>query len=606
MTKDIQKLNAVKRRLTGRLSNLCVIVICCCLPLLIQAQGKVTFSASSDAKQVVLGGNFEVSFILENANGGNFKPPPFKKFTVLNGPNQSMSTTSVNGQWSRTLSYSYNLQPKKIGKFSVGPASITANGKTYSTKPVVVEVVQGKSSTATTQEDLVAQIENEIFIKAVPYTREAYIGQQILVDYKIYTTKEIESYNLLDESKYAGFYAQDIRRFDSRVLKEVIDGVQFSTKVLKRVALFPQQAGLLKIDPMKMQIAIIAPNQPKRRRSFFYTPALTRLQLATDEIGINVRTLPTNVPPSFTGGVGKYLMSATLNRTSLTTDDAVSLRITINGNGDIKQVQAPELVLSDSFEVYDPNIVDESSFVEQNGQFTGRKTYEYLILPKVPGRYQIRPEFSYYDTDSLRYITIQSRPLPIVVGQGTNKKTNIDRTPPNASSESIIRSIMTDTSLSQKGNGFVGSSFFWILFGLPFLLLGGAYAYRQVLNKKNNIDGTTLKRNRANKVAQQRLTKAKIHLDQGKSRPFYDEISRGMLGYVCDKLNIPLSELSKENVVEKLTFLKVSAGPIENFKTMIQTCEKALYAGMDNESAMKDTYEKAISVVADVEEEIGK
>ncbi|MEM9820257.1 MAG: BatD family protein, partial [Bacteroidota bacterium] len=261
--------------------NASLVLFLYCFPLLIWGQGTVTFTASADAKQVVLGGYFEVSFTLSNANGGNFQAPSFKDFNVLGGPSQSISTTSINGQWSRTLTYSYTLQPKRVGNFAIGPATIEVKGKRLKSRSIKIGVVKGKNSNATTQEDLVGQLEDQIFIKVEPQTLDAYVGQQVLVDYKIYTTREVESYNLLEESDYPGFYAQDVRRYNARVIREVIDGVQYSTKVLKRVALFPQQAGILDIEPMKMQVAIVAEQQP-RRRSFFSTPNLTRLQLKTE------------------------------------------------------------------------------------------------------------------------------------------------------------------------------------------------------------------------------------------------------------------------------------------------------------------------------------
>lgn len=569
---------------------------------ILNGQEGVSFSASADAKQVVIGGYFEVSFTLENANGANFKPPTFKNFTILSGPSQAISTTSINGQWSRTLSYSYSLQPKKIGTFTIGSASILVDKKTLKTKPIKMTVVKGKNSSATTQNDLVGQLEEQVYIKAEPHATDVYIGQQVIVDYKIYTTREVDSYNLLDESAYDGFYAQDIRRFKSQVIREVIDGVQYSTKILKRVALFPQQAGVLTIDQMKIQAAIIADNQP-RRRSFFSSPAVTRLQLKTEPLKINARPLPSNAPPSFSGAVGQYTMTSTASHASLTTDDALSIRMTIQGNSDIKQVQAPSFILSDSFEVYDPKMIDESSFTERGGQLISSKMFEYLVLPKYPGTYQLTPEFTYYEVDSTRYQTINANTFSITVRPGDPQKTKTIAAAERGKQEDI-RYIKSTTSLQKMGSGFTGSPLFWAFLILPFLVLGSTYTYREIQARKNNIDGDLLKKQRAQKVAQSRLTTAKTFLDQQNSRSFYDEISRALLGYVCDKLNIPLSELTKQNVKGKLASLQVSEQPIDSFMTIIHTCETALYAGMDNAGTMKETYEKAMKVVADIEEEI--
>ncbi|MEM9822780.1 MAG: BatD family protein, partial [Bacteroidota bacterium] len=312
---------------------------------------------------------------------------------------------------------------------------------------------------------------------------------------------------------------------------------------------------------------------------------------------------PSDAPTSFTGAVGKYTMTASSSHSNLTTDDAISLRMTISGNGDIKQVQAPPLVLSDSFEVYDPKVINESSFSERNGQLVSNKEFEYLVLPKYPGAYQLKPAFTYYDIDTAAYRTLLTQPFAINVRPGDPKRTQTNAAQQRASQEDI-RYIKTETNLSRKGSSFLGSALFWIFLILPILGLGGALAYRQILHKRNNIDGGLLKKQRAKKVAEKRLTTAKIFLDQRDSRSFYDEISRAMLGYVCDKLNIPLAELTKANVQEKLQSLNVSPAPIDQFVQIIHTCETALYAGMDNADSMKSTYDSTISVVAAIEEEV--
>ena len=220
------------------------------------AQQPITFTAGTDAKQIVVGGYFEVNFTLENAQGQNFQPPTFKDFNLLSGPSQSISTSSFNGKWLRTLTYSYNLQPKRIGKFTVGRASIEAGGKKYTTKPFLVEVVKGKNNTATTQEELRKQIETQIYIKAIPSSIDARVGEQIILDYKIYTTKQVESYSPVNELDYAGFFAEELGSYNSELVKEVIDGIQYTTKIIKKVALFPQQAGILEIPPLRMQVGL--------------------------------------------------------------------------------------------------------------------------------------------------------------------------------------------------------------------------------------------------------------------------------------------------------------------------------------------------------------
>ena len=578
-----------------------ILFICVLVSTGLLAQQPITFTASTDARQVVVGGYFEVSFTLENGQGKNFQPPAFKNFNVLSGPNQSISTSSFNGKWSRTLTYSYNLQPKKIGKFKVGAASIIADGKKYTTKPLQVEVVKGKNNTATTQEELKEQIETQIYIKAIPSSIEARVGEQIILDYKIYTSQQVENYNPVNELDYAGFFAEELRSYNSQVIKEVIDGVQYSTKVIKKVALFPQQAGILEIPPLRMQVAVASPNQTKRRRSIFSYPDLIRIQVSTEMLNINVRDLPDNPPTSFSGAVGRYSMQAKTNSRQINTNDAFSVQLSVSGDGDLKLVQAPDLMLGDSFEIFDTKVVDENALVPRQGRFVGKKIFDYLITPKYPGQFKLKPKFTYYDVDSLRYITLESEPLAIAIAQGDQSKAVI---PKDEEVTATLRGIATTASWQKKSTPIFGSPLFYILLGLPLLLLGGAYFYKRHQFKLSNVDTEALRRQRANKVALKRLETANTFLKENKSRQFYDEVSRAMLDYVSDKLNIPFSKMSKDNVRDKLLELKVSETPIQQFIHIIKTSEMALFAGKDNSSAMQEVYEQAVEVVSGVEAEL--
>jgi len=580
-----------------------ILLFFCAMSAVVAAQGDVRFEATTDARQIVLSGYFTATFTIHDAEGTNFQPPNFKNFNVLSGPGITSSFTMNNGKRSQSKGISYQLQPKKIGKFTIGPATINVNGKTLKTRPFRIEVVKGKNSNATTRKDLDIELGTDVFIKAEVNTSEARIGEQIILDYKLYTTRDIESYNLLSESEYAGFFAQDVRRFNGRVVKEVVDGKQFSTKILKRVALFPQQAGKLTIDPLVMQLYINSKGSNKRR-SVFFLPKVTPIRAITNELQISVKSLPSDMPQSFTGAVGKYSIRANINRTKLTTDDAILLRMEINGNGDVKQIQAPPLLISDNLEVYDPKVLEENSF-ENNGVYNVKKTFEYTILPKEPGTYDLSIAFTYFDTDSLKYKTINTDTLQILVNKGV---LGTRRTPQFVESSAInedIHFIKLETDLRKKGDVFLGSRMFWSLFILPILFLTGVVVQRQILHKRDAVEISVLKRRRAKKVAQKRLSLSKKFLKNNNNKTFYDEVSKAAFGYVCDKLNIPLSDLTKDNVIEKLRVLKVSEESISLFIKTIQTCEMALFAGKDNADAMNETYQSASDVIAKIEEEIG-
>ncbi len=564
------------------------------LPVFMFSQNNISFEATANAKKVAVGSVFEVTFTLKNARGTNFRPPKFGGFQVISGPSQSMSTQIYNGRMTQEISYSFSLMPNKVGNWTIGAASIQAGSKTYKSKPLQIKAVKGAAISPLTGTD------KECFIRAEPSTTDAYIGQQVLVDYKLYTIVNIENYSTLNDPEYPGFFAQNITRFNNAVGQEDIDGVQYTTKILKRVALFPQQAGILPIEPLRMQLGIEIPGQ--RSTGFFFRKKTRPVQTTTNPVEISVRSLPPNAPNSFNGAVGEYDFQASIKPTSLTTDDAVRVMMRISGNGDLKRLQPPTLAVPDKMEVYDPSILDESER-EKQGELTGTKTLEYLVLPKAEGRYNLTPEFTYFSPDSVKYVTLKAPTRQINVRRGTgNSKV---KTAPKQEAESDIRFIKLETNLQQKGYRFFGSLPFWILALLPIFGFTGALVYQQILNKKGDVDLTLLKSNQASKVAQKRLSTAKKHLDANASRDFYNEISRASLGYIGDKLNIPNSEMTKNNVREKLQALQVSNPNIDAFMKILQTSEMALFAGMDNSAAMSETFEKAMKVVVDIEEEIG-
>jgi len=569
----------------GRMLSLCLFFFLLGLPLT-QAQ---RFEAYADAKQVLLKSYFDVTFTVYNADGKNFRPPPFSQFTVISGPSRSVSTTIINGQMSKEIGITYTLQPKRTGNFTIGEAQITVGKKVLSTKPLTIKVVEGSQSNGS---------QEEVYIKALPSTTDVWVGQQVILDYKLFTAVQIETHNVISESDYQGFYAQDIRRYDSRVVREVIDGAQYATKVFKRLALFPQQTGTLEIAPLNVQLGAVVDGN-NQRRSFFFSRQIRRIPASTAPVTINVKTLPPNAPSSFTGAVGSFEVKTAINRNTITTDDALSVLINIRGNGDIKRIQAPELIASEEFEVYDPKVIKENSF-ENIGELYGEKQIEYLLVPKKAGQYQITPEFSYFDPDSAKYIIFNANTFDITVNQGSQQNTV---KAPLVEPETVkdIDYIKTKPGLKRSDKYFFGTTLFWIFSLLPFVFLGGAFTYKQLKAKNDSIDPAIIRKRRARKAAQKRLETAQTHLTAQKSRAFYDEISKAMLGYVCDKLQIPRSELTKDNVRERLQALEVAESEIERFMKTIKTCEMALFAGMDNTAAMQETYDETLDLLATVE-----
>jgi len=553
---------------------------------------EVVFEARADARQVVENGFFEVTFTLENGEGSNFEPPSFKDFVVASGPSRSQSTTIVNGEVSRKMSFTYTLKPRRKGIFNIGSAFIKVDGETYKTKALRIEVVESKAGEGQGR---------EVFLKAVPSVPQAYVGQQVLVDYKIYTSVDIDSYNVLEEGDYQGFFAQDVRRFDGRLMREVIDGQQYTTKIIKRVALFPQQAGALTVAPLELQLGIV--KNSAGSDGFFFNRQMRRLSVSSDPLTINVQPLPENAPQNFTGAVGDYTFTAQTNRQTLTTDDALTIRMSILGDGDVKRVQPPSLGLGENFEVYEPKIIQEAN-LERDGRIEGRKILEYVAIPQKAGQYQVEPEFSFFSPDTAAYVTLQAERSSITVRQGMNKPSTAVLPEGEVEAKEDIRFIKTDAAFSKNRTTFFGSDVFWVLAGFPLLGFLSVLLIKRRQQQQANIDPAVLRRRKAQQVAQEHLAAAKTHLEQQQARAFYDEVSRAMQGYICDKLDLPTAELSKDKIREKLQELAVATEDIERFLNILQTCEMALFARKDNAEAMQSTYDDTIAMLSKIEEGI--
>ena len=571
------------------------LVVCCWLAALLAAgQNDVTFEAVTDARQVVVNGYFEVTFSLKFANGTDFVPPTFKDFVILPGPNTSSSMQIINGNVTREMGFGYTLQPTKVGKFTIGSASIKANGKLMRSNPVEIEVVKGTAK-------LGGGSDEQFFVRVEPNKKQAYVGEQVLLDFKLYTTVGIEGYDIPEDPNYDGFYALELRRFSSNTVQEVLNGRQYATKVLRRIALFPQKTGKLTVEPFRIQLAVVDENS---KTGFFFNRSVKPVFFTTDAISINVSPLPDDAIDGFCGAVGAYELQAGIDRKTATTDDAITVSLLLKGNGDTKRVQAPALVLSDSFEVYPPKVVSDKSD-EIRGEIVSEKRFEYLILPKFPGQYSITPKVSYFSTEKNSYVYFPVGPFSLQVKAGTGKPTGTADLPGVIGLNDILP-IKSTAKFTRTSEGFVGSILFYLLAALPVVAFVFLLLYRKKQQELAAIDPGILKVRLAGREAQKRLATAQQQLMEGKSRAFYDEISKAYLGYFCDKTGLPLSQFSKENVRETLSSLQINPSTVEEFLKVLQTCEVALFAGMDNPTSMQSTYENAIAIITKIEDELDK
>jgi BatD DUF11 like domain len=557
-------------------------------------QAQVLFIASTDAKQVALGDIFEVKFTLKNGSGTRFSPPSFADFAVVGGPNRMNSMTMVNGVSSSSETISYVLQGKKQGQFTLNAASISVKGQTYTSAPLTIEVIKGKRQTFA---DSPSNGKDEVILRAELSQKEAYIGQQIVLDYKIYTRVDLSDMRPISEPTFDGFFKLKINDYPQGEQNVTIGGKRYLSRTLGRIALFPQKEGMLGIEPMMAQVGIIKGKvQDPFADPFFGSVRAENASVQSNVATVNVKALPSNAPNSFTGGVGDFKVETSISKTEATTDEVLSLRMKVMGNGDVKRWLAPKLEPVEGLEIYDPKTVKEES-MENQGEWQTIKEFEYLILPKKMGDFTVKSAFSYFSTEG-GYKT-DDAVFNLKIAQGKNKVATV-------SSDAVtdIYGLKNTTRFISSFSPFYGSTPFWIFLILPFLLLGGVLAYKQYLIKKGNVDVSLLKSQNASKIAQKHLALANDFKGKGNSRSFYDEISKGLFTYASDKFDIPLSEFSKNNVAEKLKSLKINDLHSQRFISILNKCDLALFAGQNTEGGMNDVYNEALQIIVEIENDL--
>ncbi len=552
------------------------------LVISVSSFAQVNFYATTDATEVFQGSYFKVAFTVENSNMKNFTPPDFNGFRIVSGPNRSSSYNLINGVHSSRLSYSYTLLAKKPGTFIINPAKITIGKKVYKTKPIKINVLKKK------------QIKQEkpskaIFVKMELSDSVVYIGQQVILKYNLYITKNIENYDFKTEPDFNDFFVVELKN-NGRGIRKIIDNTEYYVYTIRKLAIFPQKTGVFHFDGAK--IVLHLPNN--RYRSMFFS-STKPYSVNTNDSNLKVMPLPPNAPADFSGNTGKFKIYIKTNKRKVSTDDAFSLKLQIESDQPSKYIEAPKIneYLKD-FEVYDPKVIGQRDN-KRSSKLYSKKIFEYLIVPQKPGRYTLKIPFTYFDIDSAKYITINSNPvnINIIKGKGNqNAKTIIEKY--------RLRPLMQITSLSKKTYVFFGSFAFRIIIGIMFLLIPFMYLYKWYLIKQSNIDPVILKRKKAAKIALKRLKTAKKYMDDNNTSDFYKEISDALLKYVSDKLNIPTIELSKENVKSRLQALNISKDNIEEYIKLLETCEIALYAANPDKN-MQEVYNKTAELLTKVE-----
>ncbi|MFP4620557.1 MAG: BatD family protein [Bacteroidales bacterium] len=586
---------------------------------------EVEFTA--EAPEVVKAGQqFRLTYTI-NTEAKDFRSPDLSDFNVLAGPSTSSSTnvSVVNGKMTRNyqLKFTYILQAEETGEFTIPPATIKSDGETYESNPVEIEVIDdngssdGQNSKQDDEQRNTDQTKetkpkgDDLFVEMLVSKKDVYREEPLVVTIKLYSKLNISGLENVNFPDFQGFYREEIETPPLRQLKkENVNGEIYGTGVLKKYLLFPQRSGQLNIQPFEVD-CIVQKKVDGESRShfddFFGSYKNERMQIESEPVQINVRSLPSDKPDGFTGGVGSYRMQASLDTHSVKTNEGVTLEIDISGNGNLKVLDPPEINFPSDLEVYDPKISNNIDVSESGAK--GNKTIEYLLIPRHSGEYRIPSiNMAYFNPSTGSYDSLETEPMTLNVAKGEGDSTTGQSSFYSQQEVNVIgsdiRYIQTeDFDFRQKGEFLFGSPRFYAVYAGGIAIFFGLFFIRRK-KIKENADLARMKNRKANKFARQRLKGAYKHLKAGDEDKFYEETLRALWGYLSDKLGIVVADISRDKAREILSEKQIPENLIEQFIKLIDDCEFARYAPSGGEEKMDELYNYSISIISHLQQKL--
>lgn len=588
---------------------------------------KVSFTASApDA--VVVGDQFRLSYTVTTQKIKDFQAPSIKGFDVLMGPSRSQqsNTQIVNGNVTSTssITFTYILMANTAGEYTISGASIVADGNQMVSNSVKIKVLPqdqsnngGQNSSSNNNSSIHSSsgttVSNQdLFITASASKTNVFEQEAFVLTYKIYTRESNLQLNNAKLPDFKGFHSQEIEMTtNAKWTPEHYQGRNYYTTVYRQFVLFPQQSGKLYIDPAQFQMTVGKPVQSADPFDAFFNGGSSVMEIkkniATPKIAINVNPLPAGKPSDFSGGVGEFTISSSINSKELKTNDAITIKLVISGTGNLKLISNPEIKFPDDFEVYDPKVDNQVRLTREG--LTGNKVIEYLAIPRHAGTYKIPGvSFSYFDIRSKSYKTLKTEEYVVNIEKGAG---NADQVIANFTNKEDLKVLGEDiryikqneVTLQPKGSFFYGSMTYWLFYIIPAL----AFIIFFIIYRKQaaeNANVAKVRTKKANKVATKRMKLAGKLLSENKKDAFYDEVLKALWGYISDKLNIPVSRLSKDNIEEKLRNHGVNEELIKGFLNALNDCEFARFAPGDENQAMDKVYSSSIEVISKMENSI--
>ena len=564
--------------------------------------------------RVFEGDRFPITFKLTNAEGSDLNVSQINGCTLLYGPStsQRQSYQVVNGRAtsSSSVEYTYYYKAGKAGQYTIPAASVIADGKRYTTKPVNFTIHESADrNTPASQrpvdvDDVDTQAagrrvnSDDVFVRIILSKSSAYEQEAIGCTIKLYTKYSISSFMPTKQPSFDGCLIQELDVQPSLNEMETYNGQNYMTAVLKRCIIFPQKSGKLTINSGNYDISVVQYDNVNMGMFQVRQPREAKIKVSSNTGTLNILPLPQPQPDGFTGAVGTFTIDSRLVGNSFRTNDPATLIYTIKGTGNIKYVKEPVIDFPSEFEQYTPKS-DIQAEVSGN-DVSGSMTIEYTFVPQSVGDFSIGSDkFVYFNPQSKQYVTLTTPAYSIKVAKGVSAPTTTEQKDVENKNSDIRHIHLGDKHPSLTHTLVVTKSWYWFMYlGFLALTLGLVIVNRRQARLSADVIGRRTAK--ASKVAKKRLKAAESFMKAGNSEKFYEEMLRALWGYLSDKLSMPVSQLSRENISSTLASKGYSEESTAGLVEVLDECEMARYTP-DSSNQMDNVYERGVKVINNLE-----
>ena len=534
--------------------------------------------------------------------------PDLSAFAVYLGSSTSTSMQIVNSRTSLSLTFQHRFQATAEGTFEIGPVTVRAGGRDLHTEPLTIRIIDGPAPTSRSgppgADGTVAP--EDLFITATASKPRVYVNEPVIVEYRIFTRVDVDGYNITQQPGTTGFWVEELEDPQARVEQVVRDGLQYTSAVVRRVALFPTGAGTKTLAPLTLETQV---RVQRRSRSLFGDPfgglfgSRVPVVVGSNPVEIEVLPLPeAGRPDAFTGLVGRLEVSASIDRTDAETNDALTYRLEVSGTGNIRTLPEPELDFPSDVEVYPPDVNERVDPTEDGVR--GSKTFEYVIVPRAPGQVTIPAvKLAYFDVDAGTYAAAASDSITLtVVGDPVAEPAGRFRTGVDLQRQDIRFIRIAIPGFRPVGGSLVRSAGFWAVVLVPMCAVAGAVAVRRHQDRLTG-DVAYARRRRASRLAKQRLARAESLRSPDRHLAFHAEVGRALQGFLGDKLNLAEAGLIRDEIRARLTSRGVAPGVIDAYLGCLEDCDRQRFAPTEPDTlAMQDMLTRAARAMTDLDQ----